>query len=522
MIFFKKQTEQEIFDAYLSEASYDGTLGCLGRLLERAAKLYPEKIALMFGATHITYKALYYRATRFSELLRARGVNPRDRVLLWYENSIEFYVAYFGVLQIGGVVAPLNTFLHEKEFAYILQDSKPVMIIADAAHAERIGQLPLPNVPPIITGADIDMTSPIPGQMPPFEITCLSEDEMTMLLYTSGTTGFPKGVMLSSKNCVYNALQGAARFGFLNDERLFGVLPLFHSFAQNACIWAPFYVGCTVIIVPKIERRAILEGLKNKPSVFLGVPALFGLLCLMKNAPLGSVRCFISGGDALPDKIRSLFALVYHRKIRSGYGLTEASPFVSFDLDEPLLAANTVGVLVRGLSCKFTNDKGAEVPAHEGGLLWLKGDNVMLGYYNAPDITKETIRDGWLCTGDLGYLDERDKLVITGRTKDLIINKGIKIYPQEIENVIMTDPRVIRVGVIGQEDEAVGQVPVAFVQIRHEQAGIEQALRDLCAKSLAPYKVPRHFFCTTKDLPTTATGKVDKKKLREQLASHGA
>lgn len=522
MIFFKKQSEQEIFDAYRSEAAYDGTLGCLGRLLQRAAKLYPEKTALFFGATSITYKHLYYRAVCCSKVLRERGVKPHDRVLLWYENSIEFYILYFGALQLGAVVAPLNTFLHEREFAYILQDAKPVVIIADTAHAERMRQLDLASLPPVLTEKDFDFISPFPAHMPDFEVTCLDEDAMTVLLYTSGTTGFPKGVMLSSKNCVISALQGAARFGFIDEDRLFGVLPLFHSFAQNACIWAPFYVGCAVVVVQKIERRAIIDGLKNQPTIFLGVPALYGLLCLMKNASFKRVRCFISGGDALPDKICAAFSLVYRRNIRSGYGLTETSPFIAFDLDDILASANTTGRPLVGIACKFTNDKGDSVSAQEGGLLWVKGENVMLGYYNAPDITKETIQDGWLCTGDLAYLDERGKLVITGRTKDLIIHKGIKVYPQEIENVILTDPRVVRAAVIGQEDESTGQVPLAYVQIKQAEEGIELALRDLCVQNLAAYKVPRQFICTVKDLPATATGKIDKKKLREELKSHAA
>ncbi len=277
-------------------------------------------------------------------------------------------------------------------------------------------------------------------------------------------------------------------------------------------------MGCAGIVVQRIERKAILQGLAHKPAIFTGVPALYGLLCLLKNAPLDSVNLFVSGGDALPDKIRMAFALLYGRKICSGYGLTETSPLLTSDFDDLLIPTNSVGLPFIDVAIAIRDEKGTELPRNTIGQIWTSGPQIMLGYYNAPEATQKVIRDGWFDTGDLGYLDDTSKLVITGRIKDLIIHKGFNIYPQEIENVILSHPNVLQVGVVGQSDPDVGQVPVAFVRLRKRQEGIEQALKQLCMQHLAVYKIPRSFVCDTKELPTTATGKVNKKVLRSQLS----
>jgi len=270
-------------------------------------------------------------------------------------------------------------------------------------------------------------------------------------------------------------------------------------------------------LVPKIERRYILEGLEHKPTIFLGVPALYGLLCLMKTAPLDSVRLFVSGGDALPDKIRSAFGLIYRRKLVNGYGLTETTPVISANLDDETVPASNVGAPLIGIECAIRDEQAVDLPQGSIGVLWVKGDNIMLGYYNTPDATAKVLKGGWFNTGDLAYIDSKGRIVITGREKDLIIHKGFNIYPQEIENIILLHPNVIRAAVVGVHDGD-GEVPVAFVQLRAADSSAEKDLKKLCTQHLATYKIPRQFYCDTKDLPATATGKIDKKALRAQLA----
>ncbi len=507
--------------AYINELRAEifknGKTFFLGSLLQRTAKRYPDNVALICVDKKITYKDLYYRALRLSELLIERGIRPHDRVFLFLENSIEFYIGYYGIVQMGAVVVPLNTFLKEVELTHILNDAKPVLIITSADKVEHFRSMPAVVTLPILTEQDMRLDEPIPVQLPDFKVHELDSDELIALLYTSGTTGLPKGVMLSSRNCMTNAFQIVSCMQLHHTERILGVLPLFHSFTQSTCVWAVLFMGCTVVLVPKIERRYILGALQHKPTFFLGIPALFGLICLMKNAPLDSVKYFFSGGDALPDRIRCAFELVYRRKLCNGYGLTEASPVIAVDFEDEAGPTNTIGRPVLGVSCEIRDDHGKVLPQGEIGALWVKGDNVMLGYYNAPEQTAKVIKDGWLDTGDLAYIDAKGKIVITGRLKDLIINKGFNIYPQEIENVLMSHPAVIRAGVVGKAADMEGEVPVAFVQVSKVDPGLEKTLRDLCMQHLAMYKVPREFIITTHELAVTATGKIDKKVLRKQL-----
>ncbi len=537
----KHYSEQQLFDILYQASLFEGKLLFIGRLLERAASLAPNNVALMYKEQTISYHDLYARAVALSKLLQARGVQKKDRVLLFWENAIEFYVAYFAVLQLGAVIAPLNVFLTEAEVVHIIADAQPRLMIVSDELFERIKNSALPPLVrlsdfPAASGcATADMTEAaalrsLPSQkarinegrapsdeqeITDFKITDLEPEEMAALLYTSGTTGFPKGVMTSSKNAMTNVLQGIARLklGLEHGERLLGILPLFHSFAQFVCIWGAFFTCSTVIVVPRIERRYLLEGLKKQPTMFLGVPALYGLLLLLRRINLDSIKYFVSGGDALQDKICAGFELLYRRKICSGYGLTETSPLISAQLEDEAVSAATVGKLVVGIQAEVRDENGKPLPQGQIGELWVKGDNIMLGYYNAPEATDAVLKNGWFNTGDNVYFDSENRLVIAGRVKDVIASKGIKIYPQEIENVIMSHPQVIRVGVIGREEKSVGQVPVAYVQVREITPTLETELQELCSSRLAPYKIPRAFICVTDGLPITATGKVDKKRL---------
>ncbi len=511
-----KQNELAYFEKTLKEITTDGRLLYVGNLLQRAAEKFSDEFpALIYNNESITYTQLYRRASALSKLLQERGLQIRDRVIICFENSPEFYIAYFAALQAGAIAAPVNTFLKERELAHIISDAQPRFIITSSDRIELFKKTHVENLPPIIT--EQDMPQPDTSYVPEKPIE-LEPDEMAALLYTSGTTGLPKGVMLSSRNIMTNVVQSLSRLQIGYKERLFGVLPLFHVFAQNACIWSALFVGATVILVPKIDRRYILSGLKHKPTGFFGVPALYGLICMLKTAPLDSVKFFLSGGDALPDKIRMYFELLYRRKICNGYGLTETSPVLAIDDSDIGQPTSVVGRPLVGVTCEIRDEQGNALPDGHIGELWVKGDNIMLGYYNAPEETEKVLKDGWFNTGDAMYVDPKTgTLVITGRTKDLIIHKGINVYPQEIENVISSHPNVIRVGVVGKKDNAHGEIPIAFVQLRQEEKNIEEKLKALCSHQLAPYKVPRTFICDTQELPATATGKVDKKVLRKRL-----
>jgi len=512
MLIEEGMSEQQKFDFFYNKILDNGTIMNAGKLLQRGYENFPENTALIYKDRFVSYKELYHRSCLFGKKLVAQGVKPSDRVLLFFRNSLEFYVAYFAIWQVGAIVAPLNIFLSERELAHIVNDSKPKLIVVSS---DKIDFFRDDNSISVLTEKDMDLTSEVPQNLPAFDIPSKEPNDLVVLLYTSGTTGFPKGVMLSSKNIMTNVVQVLSLMPFSESQRVFCVLPLFHCFAQNTCIWASLFSGSTVVVVSKISRKEILNGLKHRPTIFLGVPALYGLLCLMKTAPLSSVEYFISGGDALPDKIRMFFSLLYRRKLCNGYGLTETSPLIAVNLEDVIEPTNNIGVPVLGVDCSIRNENGHELTKGQTGELWVKGDNIMLGYYNDREKTEEVIVDGWFNTGDLAKFDKNGKLIICGRLKDLIIHKGLNIYPQEIENVILKHDAVLRVGVIGQDDNSFGQIPIAVVQLRSKSENIEKELRDLCAKDLAAYKVPRRFIIVG-DMPLTSTSKVDKKNLRNK------
>lgn len=533
----KAWSEDEMYQHLKSLIWSGGHVGYFGELLAITAQKFPDAIALITPTRSITYKELFFRSALLSHELQKRGVQAHESVLLLFENSIDFYVAYFAIFNIGAICVPLNVFLHERELLYIIKDATPKAIIYSKKFIEKIGNVKKlfgeEAFPLCLNEDNFNWIAPLPRVTnfaeKEFKRYSLGVDELCLLLYTSGTTGTPKGVMLSSQNILTNALQCAVRLSStihskkkallheeLAKERFFAALPLFHVFAQNTCIWFPLLVGGSVIVVSRIDRREILEALQFKPTLFFGVPALYGLLSLLKNAPLNSIKYFVSGGDALPDKIRAAFAMVYGRKICAGYGLTEASPVVAVNVEQDENSTNVVGTPLVGVEIDVRNDQGASSNSLEVGTLWVKGKNVMLGYYNAPEETQRVIKDGWLNTGDLATFDHTSgKLAIVGRTKDLIIHKGFNIYPQEVENVLLSHPAVFQAAVIGRDDAATGQVPIAFVAFKENSphGDIDSMLRSYCNNYLATYKVPRKFICLD-DLPLNQTGKVDKKLLQ--------
>lgn len=509
--------ERENFKA-LSATLLGSQAPWAGELLVRASLNFPDKLALETSSRALTYNELFLQVADVASHYRSLGIAPGDRVLLYVENSLEFYLFYYAAWHCGATVIPVNTFLHEKELAHVINDAQPKLIATLSKNRTLLE--------PIINDAGIVLVDEsIITEKSIFEsreaalqsvpLRHQKPDDIAVMLYTSGTSGIPKGVMLSSRNIVTNAVQASARLQTIMTphEKFFGVLPLFHAFAQCTCLWLPVIVGSSVIVISKIDRSFILEGLKKQPTVFFGFPALFGLLCLMKTAPLDSVKLFVSGADALPDRIRVAFALLYGRRIASGYGLTEASPVVAIHHANEEKPSNNIGTPLPGIECQIRSEEGAPVPVGTVGLLWVKGDNVMRGYYNAPEATSHVIVDGWLSTGDLASMDVDGSITMQGRSKDLIIHKGFNIYPQEVENVILKHPAVMRAAVVGVEDPA-GQIPIAYVAFRGEQPPLfEKELRELCGEHLATYKIPRRFVCR-EELPLTATGKIDKKQLR--------
>lgn len=503
---------QARYEQFKKNLIVDGKYIWAGSLLQRASQKWPHREALICSGKKITFKNLYARAVAFSKKLLAQGIKEGDIVALLYENSIEFYVAYYSIWQLGALVTPLNTLLKPHEITQILEHAEPKLVVISPALKEKVVY---PQCPLLI-----DQLDTIAEDFDPhFAPVARAPELPAVILYTSGTTGFPKGVVLSSSNILINCAQGASEF--IDEEEhevIYAALPLFHSYPQNTAVWSSMMVGATVIIIPKIERKALLEGLEHNPTLIIGIPQLFGLFCLMRNAPFRNVKYFVCGGDALPDKIALYFELIYQRKLCNGYGLTETSPFLSVELADERVPTTLVGAPMPDIIVEVRDEQNKPVPQGTVGQLWVAGPNIMQGYYKAPEATAENIVNGYFATGDLVFLDDRGRIVLAGRSKDLIKSKGIKVYPQEIENILMTHPHITAAAVVGKMvgDE---EVPVAYVAVREFSPEIEKSivpeLRDLCVRNLASYKVPQ-IFIVRASLPATATGKTDKKVLRAE------
>lgn len=504
----------EKLNKILDSWTQNGQLLDVAEILQRGSKLWPDTVAYICQDDQVTYEQLYIASTHLAERLKS-SISKGDRVIIYYPNSIEFFIAYFAVWHLGAVVAPLNIFLSIEEFIKICQDATPQAIIISEEHLKQLSAEQLKNLPKIVTASELKETR---GMTEAKDIPCVKRDKMDLaaLLYTSGTTGFPKGVMLSAYNILYNTAQISARIDISFKTKVFCPLPLFHCLPQNVCVWASSLVGGTAITVSKIDRRSLIQGIEQKPNIIIAVPTLYGAFCLLKNLNFDSVKYFASGADILPDKIRGAFELIYRRKIINGYGMTETAPFISAELDDTILPTSFAGEPFPGIEVSIRNEQGEPINSNEIGILWLKGDNIMMGYYNAPDATDAVLKNGWLNTGDLARL-VNGKIELCGRQKDLIVNKGIKIYPQEIENVLLTHEAITMAAVVGEKIEN-DEIPVAFVATSDivNADRIEQELKKLCQERLAQYKIPRRFIIR-KELPVNQTGKISKKKLKEEL-----
>jgi len=523
----------------------------LSTLLEDSAERFPDREAVVLGDMRLTYARVNAAANQVANLLVERGVRPGDKVALSCPNLPYFTVVYYGILKAGASVVPLNVLLKGREVAYHLGDAEakayfcfegtPDLPIAEEGHA-GFGQADGCEHFFVIT-ADPTADSPIEGtetmgaagggQPQTFETIETDEDDTAVILYTSGTTGQPKGAELRHRNMRDNALAGKDLFD-ADAERpdtFLCVLPLFHSFGQTVIQNGAFAFGGTVVMLPRFEAKAALAAMaKEKVTFFAGVPTMYwGLLGALDSAQseLGvdvqtlaaNLRVAAAGGSALPVEVHKEFQERFGVTILEGYGLSETSPVASFSPSGQPARPGSIGMPIPGVEMKLIDDDWNEVEDGPDavGEIAIKGHNIMKGYYNRPEATDEAIQDGWFRSGDLGKRDADGWYSIVDRSKDMIIRGGFNIYPREIEEVLMTHPDVSLVAVVGVPHERHGEEVKAFV-IRNEGAAVtEDELVAWGKEQMAAYKYPR-IVVFVDDLPMTATGKI----LKRELDSAGA
>jgi len=511
--------EKKRFEQLYNSVLQNGSLISVGRLLKRASEKWPNKFAVICEDQKITYKHLFIKSMHLANrLLQLQpNITTSDRVIIIYENSIEFYIAYFSIWHLGAIVVPLNIFLVESEILKIINEAEPCLIVISQKFLNKFNVIETLNIP-LVLQSDMETLSTT-EQKQEYNPLVKDNKDTVAILYTSGTTGMPKGVMLNSENIIINAIQGASRFEVTSKDVMFCPLPLFHSFPQNTCIWLNVIAGITAIIIEKIERHSIIQALEHNPTVIMAIPAIYGLFCKIRSLKFKKIRYFFSGGDVLPDKIRKYFGLIYRRKICNGYGLTETSPFISVDIDDYLKPTTNIGKPFIGIECAIRDLNMNDLKPGHIGIIWLKGPNIMQGYYKDPISTNKVIVNGWFNTGDIGFLDDTGKIVITSREKDIIKSKGMQIFPQEIENILTTHPKVTQAAIIGFQGTE-GEYPIAIVESSEENHGLLAAeLLALLKETIAEYKIPKKII-VKKQLPLTGTGKIDKKKLKQEINIH--
>ena len=518
----------------------------LSAVLEQHARRRPDAEAVVCGATRLTYAQLNGWANQIANALAASGIRRGDHVALLCPNLPYFPAIYFGILKAGATVVPLNVLLKPREIAYHLRDSDakamfcfqgtaelPMAEAAKAAIAvvpacKQLIVLPHPTIPmdpALVDGAEVIPLSRFLSTQPAtFETVATAPDDTAIILYTSGTTGEPKGAELTHLNMVVNGMCSAELCAGSHDDSgrhaTAVTLPLFHATAQTAQMLAYFHLGGTLVLLPRFDPAALLAAMPaERITHWIGVPTMYWTL--LKHAreqnidvsTVATLRLAVSGGAPMPVELMRDFENTFGVRIVEGYGLSETSPVATFNHVDRPSKPGTVGQPLFAVDIKIVDDNDEPVETGKPGEVVIRGHNVMKGYYKQPEATAEAMRNGWFHTGDIGTFDEDGYLSIVDRKKDMILRGGFNVYPRELEEIMLKHPGVSLVAVVGVPDARLGEEVKAFVVKKPGVDVTEEALRTWCQEQFAAYKYPRLFEFRT-ELPTTATGKILKRELR--------
>lgn len=507
----------------------------LVRALREVVTSHPEKPAYEFGEDSISYKKFFGQVQAMASTLEQKGIGRGDHVALVLGNSPAFLISYFAVLARGGIVIPINPTYTPDEMAYILLDGDVKAIVALSplvAQAEsELSKLPKLSLVVSVPYADVPVfkrTGDI--EFLPFEevfsetlmeVVEVDDQEVAVILYTSGTTGKPKGALLTHLNLYSNAHSIGEYLEITPEDKALAILPMFHVFCLTVIVNAPLLRGATIVILPKFSPQDVFEVILNqKVSIFAGVPTMYNFLLqtTMKQphftASLKDVRVFVSGGASLPVPLLESFEQTFGCKVLEGYGLSEASPVTCFNPLHGERKAGSIGPSIIHVENKIVDELGEEVGVGEVGELIVRGPNVMKGYYKLPEETSITLRDGWLYTGDLAKRDEDGYFYIVDRKKDMVIVGGYNVYPREVEEVLYQHPQIVEAAVIGVPDSEQGEAVKAFIVTRDQNISSEEILSFVATK-LTKYKQPTYVEML-EELPRNTTGKILRTVLKSE------
>ncbi|MCB0210088.1 MAG: long-chain fatty acid--CoA ligase [Anaerolineae bacterium] len=507
--------------------------------LEERARRQPQATAIIFGDTRLTYAQLNGAANQVAGGLEALGITHGDKVALSCPNLPYFPIVYYGILKTGATVVPLNVLFKRREVAYHLADSQAKAYFCFQGTSQlpmgQEGHAAFTDTPScehfFMITADPSAPSPIEdtttlrllmhNRSPVFDTLQTEVEDGAVILYTSGTTGQPKGAELSHANMFFNALVSSQMLHLSADDTTLIVLPLFHSFGQTVLMNAGIYAGAANVLLPRFDADAVLSAMQQEQvSVFCGVPTMYWALLNHPNAEkydlaaiAQNLRLCVSGGSSMPVEILRAFEAKFNVPILEGYGLSECSPVVSFNHLDRERKPGSIGTPIWGMEARIVDAQDQTLAPGERGELIVRGHSVMKGYYNRPNETAEVLYDGWFHTGDVATMDDDGYITIVDRLKDMIIRGGFSVYPREIEDVLITHPDISLVAVIGVPDKKQGEEIKAYVILNKDAAISADAIIAWSKETMAAHKYPR-LVEVVDTLPMTATGKILKKELR--------
>ncbi|HXX72115.1 MAG TPA: long-chain fatty acid--CoA ligase [Candidatus Acidoferrales bacterium] len=528
-------------------------LTSLDELLRNSAAASPKQVAINYFGSCITFKELDDLADKFGAALQSTGIEKGDRVAIYLPNVPQFVIAYYGALRAGAIVVACSPLYKEREIGHILKDSGAKVIVAwdklypfvrSVASETKLTGIVTTSVRDYLPSA-LRLLSPLKGvksypcpgakdmkglldaarePMKPVQIE--PSKDLALLQYTGGTTGIPKGAMLTHSNLVANIEQVRA-WGVLRPEEVhLSVLPLFHIFGMTVAMNSPIYMRSTMVMLPDPrDIPGVIKAIeKYRPAIFCGVPTMYIALI---NTPgiekhdLRSIKLCISGASALPLEVQRKFEALTGGRLVEGYGLTETSPVTHVNpLDDPKKnRVGSIGIPVSDTQAKVVDlDRGdRDLPPGEAGELVIRGPQVMMGYWNKPDDNKVAIREGWFHTGDIAIMDPDGYFRIVDRKKDMIDVSGFKVWPREVEETLFEHPAIQEAAVVGIPDERSGEAVKAFVVLKKGNEGkvTAEELSQFCKQRIASFKAPKFVEFKT-ELPKTAVGKVLRRELKKE------
>jgi len=488
--------------------------------VSRVAHAAPDKSCLTFEGRVCTYGQLAERTRHVAGVLKQSGVERGDRVALLLPNVPAFIFAYLGTLYVGAIAVSLSPSLTSGEIGFALDDSGAEVVVSTHALAAKIPSGFSGRAIIVDDWLETGLNSAEPIATPSER---MGEGDPAAIVYSSGTTGRPKGVVLSHGNVAFTARSKTRYMGVRSDDTLLLFLPLHHCFGQNAVLNVVFDAGAAVVLHRNFDREAILKSIaRNGITMFFGVPTTFlALYDCATPEDLQPVRYFLSGGASLPVELERRWREKFGRPIYQGYGLSESSPFATYN-HEIHLKPGTVGTPIDGVELRIVDPNTGEImPADQPGEIVIRGPNVMIGYWNRPEDTAAVLKDGWLHTGDIGRVDQDGFVRVEDRLKDMIIVGGLNVYPVEVENAIYRHAGVAEVAVFGIPDPFLGEEVWAHIVPKSGQPVVEEDIIDICRRHLAGYKIPAHIELV-ENLPKNPTGKILKRVIRDAIVARVA